>query len=354
MHQDNCQVHGRLPRDFKFVGERPGDSPSLIGVESEPEFAENESDGVPPLPTPEALSDGIFRLLAEVEEAFITNRWTILNRRTEHVKWLLYDAATLRHCCRLLYEMEIAAAGNLEMAVRLLARAHLEAWLHGLYIHYDGFKAVERIAQDTLYNLEATNNDAAQFDQWLAAEQARARKRTRKVAEANRGIAHWNEANPDESAKTLLDQPYVPRLRPSGLDLSDRIAAFDGYEARQLPVSEIINALTKLAQEKKFGQESFRPLYLIYRVLSTIGTHTSLNILEAYLAPGTAERFIRIAPMPVNGSAIDNSRITSLYGTAYLARAVLGEQGTPTPVANEIEAWLRPDPSGGAAWAPGV
>jgi hypothetical protein len=176
----------------------------------------------------------------------------------------------------------------------------------------------------------------------------------RKVEQANKGITHWNEANPDAPAKQMLGSPYVPQLRPTGLDLSDRIAAFGAYEAQSLPVSEIVDALTKLAPEKGFGRESFRPLYLIYRVLSTIGAHASLNVLEAYLLPGRSGWLIRIAPLPINGSMTDNARITALHGTAFLASAVLGEQGIPTPIAAEIAAWLQPDPSGHAACAPGV
>jgi hypothetical protein len=325
-----------------------------MAVEAQPAHPGDGGEDTPSPPTPTQLSDGIARLLAEVDDAFATNRWAVLNRGSEHVTWLLYDGAALRHCCRLLCEMEVAAGVNLELAVRLLARTHLEAWLAGLYIHYGGFEAVERVAQDTRYSLEATDNEARLFDQWLTAEQKSARKRARKIAKANKGITHWNDANPDGPPKSLLDYPYMPWLQPTGLDLSDRIAAFGAYEARQLPVSEMVDTLTKLALEKGFGRESFRPIYLIYRVLTTIGTHANLNILEAYLLPGPSGRFIRVAPLPVNGSMIDNARITALHGTAFLASAVLGEQGIPTPIADEIEAWLQPDPSGRAAWAPGI
>ena len=75
-----------------------------------------------------------------------------------------------------------------------------------------------------------------------------------------------------------------------------------------------------------------------------------MHILDAYFVPGG---FIRVAPMPVNGSASDSVRATSLYGTAFLAGHVLGERGIPTPAADEICDWLKPDPSGRATWAPG-
>ncbi len=266
-------------------------------------------------------------------------------------KWLLCDAAALRHCCLLLHELELATQGCQEMAIRLLARAHLEAWLVGLYIHYGGFKALERVAQDTRYNVEALDKEAKHFDEWLRGEQRSARRRGRKVEPDNEGIAMWNKANPEALPKPLLDPPYVPQLQPTGLDLTDRIAAFGHLDARPLPVSEIVDALTKLGPVKGMAMESFRPLYLIYQVISSIGMHATLNILDAYFVPG---RFIRAAPVPVDGAIGDAASATALYGTAFLTKAVLGDQQSPTPVADEIRAWLMPDPSGRSAWAPGI
>jgi hypothetical protein len=310
-----------------------------------------ENDDVPSPVTPEELADMAVRLLDEVSETLATDRWAILDTGTEHVKWLLYGAAALRHCCRLLYEMEVAATTDQEFSVRLLGRAHLETWLVGLYIHYAGYEALTRVAQDTRYDLEATAHDAAEFDAWLKTERKTARKRVRKVERTNSGIQRWNEENPDGPAKPLLDAPHIPQLRPTGIDFSDRIADFDPYEARSLPVSEVVDALTKLALNKGFGMENFRPLYLIYRVLSSIGTHPTLNVFDAYFIPGS---FIRIAPIPINGSAIDSTRATALHATAFLAGAVLGDQECLTPVADEIRARLEPDPSRHSAWAPGV
>lgn len=310
-----------------------------------------ENDDVLRPVTPEELSDGTISLLEDVNETLATSRWAVLDTGTEHVKWLLYGAAALRHCCRLLYEMEVAAQANQEFSVRLLGRAHLETWLVGLYIHYGGYEALARVAQGTRYDLEATANDAAEFDKWLAGEREAARRSTRKVEQANSGIQQWNEENPDKPAKPFQDVPHIPQLQPSGVNFSDRIADFASYEARSLPVSEVVDALTKLGLEKGFGRENFRPLYLIYRVLSSIGTHPSLNVFDAYFIPGN---FIRISPIPINGSAIDTTRATALHATAFLAGAVLGDQGCPTPIADKIRTRLEPNPSGRSAWTPGV
>ncbi len=145
-------------------------------------------------------------------------------------------------------------------------------------------------------------------------------------------------------------KPQIAR-GPAGGCGDDRIADFSDTQARQLPVSELVDLLTRLAKEKGFGNETFRPIYLIYRVLSGIGTHPTLNILESYLTPGG---FIRVSPAPVNGSIADSARITALYATAFLACAVLGDHGCPVPAAAELCARFAPDPSVGSAWAPGT
>jgi hypothetical protein len=323
--------------------------PTLIGVTSG-----TTQVGVPigaASPTSEELSDGIAVLAAEISDTFAGGRWAILDTATDQVKWRLYDGAALRHCCQLLQEMDLASRTGQEFSVRMLQRAHIEAWLTGLYIHYGGFAAVTRVAEDTLHHLQAAGNEADAIDQWLAGERRTARKRARKVQQANDGIRKWNEANPGLPAKPLHTAPHIPQLRPTGLDLSDRIADFSGIQARPLPVSELVDMLTKLAKEKNFGNETFRPIYLIYRVLSGIGTHPTLNILESYLTPGG---FIRVAPAPVNGSIADSARITALYATAFLACGVLGDHECPVPAAAELCARFAPDPSGGSAWASGT
>ena len=167
----------------------------------------------PHLPLGKSLREGI-DLVGEVDEAFSSDRWAIVDSGREHATWLLYDGAALRHCCRLLYEIEVAAAAGLELSVRMLGRAHMEAWLVALYIHFGGCEALLKVAQDARHSLEGIELEARQFDQRLAAEKTAARRSGRKVAKANSGIAQWNEKNPDVPPKPLLDEPYVPQLSP--------------------------------------------------------------------------------------------------------------------------------------------
>lgn len=97
------------------------------------ETDESGADGAarPASPSSAQVAQGVIDLLGEVDEAFSSDRWAILTGR-EHATWLLYDGAALRHCCRLLYEIEVAAAAGLELSVRMLGRAHMEAWLVAL------------------------------------------------------------------------------------------------------------------------------------------------------------------------------------------------------------------------------
>lgn len=312
---------------------------------------EEDSEVPPQSPTSQQVTHGVADLLKEVDSAFASDRWAILDGASDHATWLLYDGAALRHCCRLLDEIEGAAASQLEFAVRNLGRAHMETWLVGLYIHFGGYEALTRVTQAALLGLESIDLEGKQFDERLVADKKAARRSGQKVARANGGIEQWNQSHPGEPPKPIHDEPYVPQLSLVGIDLARLIAEFGELEAQELRVSEIVDVLTKWGPEKGFGRESFRSIYLVYRMLSAIGTHATLHVLEPYLSRG---RFVRVTPHPASDSAIDSVRITSLYGAAYLAGQVLGEQGFETPVADEIVSWLQPEPSGRAAWAPGV
>lgn len=211
-------------------------------------------------PTDRGMRKDTTRLLAEVAAAMESDKWAILPTATEHAKHRMYDGASLRHCCLLLAEIDQAAKQHLEMAVRILGRAHIEAWLFGLYLHFGGYPALERIAQDTHASTITTYDEFKNFDAQLRSDKRKAEKHLAAVRRANAGRAHWNTDHPDRPPKPMLDEPYVPRLRESGIDLTSRIGDFAGLEPATLPVSVVVDALTKLAPKMNFGRESFRPV----------------------------------------------------------------------------------------------
>jgi hypothetical protein len=311
---------------------------------------ENRNE-LPRDPTDEELRHSAVALLAEVDDALSTDRWAILDNGTDSARHRMYDAAALRHCCRLLHEIEAGAATGQELTVRVMGRVHIEAWIHALYIHFGGHDALTRIAQETRYQLEAMQQHMNDFDQRLAADKKAARRRVAKVRKANVGIARWNTDHPDETPKPLLVEPHVPQLEPSPVDLTARIENFGDVHAQKLPMTEVIDALTKLAQHLGFGRESFEPIYLVFRALSGGATHPNLNVLDAYLhQPGN---FVRTVSTPTGDSMITNTSVTALYSTAYLASWILGDAGHPTPVADALRARLEPDLAHGKGWAPG-
>jgi hypothetical protein len=249
-------------------------APYARPVSTEADESGADSGDRPAPPSPAQVAQGVIDLLGEVDEAFSSDKWAILDSGRQHATWLLYDGAALRHCCRLLNEIEVAAAAGLELSVRMLGRAHMEAWLVALYIHFGGYEALLRVAQDARHSLEGIELEARQFDEWLAAEKTAARKSGRKVAKTNGGIAQWNEKNPDAPPKPLLNEPYVPQLSSTGLDLNSLIEGSGPHQAQGLSVSEIVDILTKWGPEKGFSRESFRPIYL-FRKIGRCGARAS-------------------------------------------------------------------------------
>lgn len=302
-------------------------------------------------PTDKELTEWTAVLLVEVDSTLSSDRWAILDTGSNHSIHRLYDAAALRHCAALLAEIDAAGRSGFELATRVLARTHVEALLFALYIHFGGFEAVKRIARDTLASLETTQNDLVAFDEWLKSERRTRTKARKKVRSNNESNLAWNAEHPGEPQRPIIDEPYVPQLSPTGVDLSDAIADFGDLEAEDLPVRRVVDALTKWGPQFGFARESFTPMYHIYRVLSGVSVHTSLNILDAYFLPGG---FVRTGRLLSGPSMLMDARVTSLYGTAFLAGWVLGDAGSDASVSRFLRNRLEPDPSGGRGWAPGA
>jgi len=305
-------------------------------------------------PTPDELHEGVRRLASEVDGAFANPHWAILDTATERAKWRLYVGAALRHCTLLLVELDHAAREGLSLTVRILTRAHLEAWLYALYLHFGEYAAIERLAQDELSGAIQLDNAFTTWDTWLVNEKKRRRRQLRKVRRTNEGIEQWNSTHSDLSPKPFLEEPHVPQLARTGIDLSKRIADFGGLTPRELSVAEVVQALTHLAKRRGFARESFEPMYLIYRLISAAGIHPTLSLYDWYLVEGTPGGFVTVGTESTGPALIFENLVTALYATAFLAGWVIPDAGLATPVATELRERLEPDPSGGRGWAPGV
>lgn len=303
-------------------------------------------------PTSGELSASVKDLLEEVDGILSSNKWAILAIGTERSKHRIYDAASLRHLCRLLSEIDSCATANQEFAVRILGRAHVEAFLFGLYLHFGGYSALQRIANDTQASLEKTHRDLTEFEQWLRAAKRKARRELRNVRNTNEGIKQWNREHPDVPQKSLLEEPHVPQLLQTEIDLSQHVAQRSKHaSAEEFTIPTVIAELNELAPQKGFGHESFVPMYHVYRLISSAGPHPTLDLFESYLqsSPG----FVRPLDYPGKFTMIPPTRETSLYSTAFLAEWVLGDAGDKTPVAHEVREALEPTSEGGAPWYEG-
>ena len=313
----------------------------------------SEEDEAPPRtePTDAELAEWTVALLGEIEAALSSDGSAIAPNGSQGSIETLYSAAGLRHCAALLLDIGIAVGAGRELTVRILGRTHIEAFLYALYIHFGGFDAVMRVAQDTLASLQATNNDLKAWDDWLTVERKQKSAARNKIRRNNTANEKWNAAHPDQPQRPIFTEPYVPQLSKSGVDLGGAVAEFGNLTAQVLPVREVVDALTKWGPEKGFARESFRPMYLLYRILSGSSVHPTLDVLDAYFRPGG---FTRTLPVQLGVSTLKNTWVTSLYGTAFLAGWVLGDAAFDTTVSNWLRSRLEPDPTGGRGWSPGI
>jgi hypothetical protein len=291
------------------------------------------------------------RLLNEADTALSSSRWAVINNGTPSTRHRLYDAAALRHTCGLLRSISLSALDEDELGVRVLGRAHTEAWLTGIYLHFGGNDALQRIAADTKHETITTNNAIKHYDAELTRAKKKARNKLKAVREANAGITIWNERHPEESPKALLDEPYISQQSRAGIDLTTRIADFGEVQEQELSLSEVTEALTKLGPERGFARENFSQLYLYYRLMSSASIHPTLHLYDSYFEPPRGY-FVHTTAQPTGNSAIIVTWGTALYATALHAGWVLHDADQPSPIANELRAHLEPDPAS-AGWSPG-
>lgn len=274
------------------------------------------------------------RLIEEVDGLLRTDAWVLMQNESGYVHALC--GAALWHTCVLLKDLDTLAATRREMALRIVSRAHLEAWLTGLYLHYGESEALDKLEADFKYTLEAQQHEADAYDRELAAEIKRAERKNRKIRRDNDGIRLWNESHPDGPPKPTLDEIKIPTRPAIKLDLHEAIERGPHIVAKSLSVQEMTHALTRLAEDKAPGDEHFGVIYTIgYRGASTIGTHLNVNLLGSYLR-GEDRNFFRIAKRVGTPTYASTSSYSALPATALLAHRILARRACESTVAVEV------------------
>src|SRR5262249_9777660 len=160
----------------------------------------------------------------------------------------------------LLRDIETCSEAGQEMTVRILGRVFMEAWFVALYIHFGGYRALRRVAQNTAHHVGLVDRSLKDFDALIERSKKRALAKHEAVSKANEGIKRWNKENPSQPFKQLLAEPYIPTLNPTGIDVSRRLNEdLKGVDPRPLSVEEITECLGKLGPEKGFAWETFKP-----------------------------------------------------------------------------------------------
>jgi hypothetical protein len=292
------------------------------------------------------------RLLLEADDALSADRWAIISNGSLRTRHRLYDAAALRHTCSLLHSIARTALDEDELAVRILGRAHIEAWLTGIYLHFGGNAAIERIAADTRNETEITDAAIKRYDKELKEAKKKVRRRARKTRADNTRESAMERSASRRTTETVPRRALRLPAARGGIDLSTRIADFTGIQAQGLSLSEVADALTKLGPEHGFARENFTQVYLYYRLMSAASVHPTLHVYDSYFEPPRGH-FVHTTQSPTGDSVMLHTWTTALYATALHVGWVLHDTAQPCPAADELRARLEPDPASTKGWAPG-
>ena len=288
----------------------------------------------------------------EIDSALRTDAWAVLDYGSDASIHRFYIAAALRHCAALMLELDHAISAGLTFLVRSAQRAHLEAFLYALYLHFGGVTALDRLIADARKEVRTTRRAVIQFNRGLAASKRRASKRFAETEATNVEIRQWNDEHPDNQPRPEKPLPHVPVLPPVPHDVRRNLRArerlFATNEPKRLSVQQVVDSLTKLTLTTGIGRESFEPLYLMYRILSSIGPHPGIIVYDSYAAKTSPHSaFIRAIQTPRSDDLTSNFSGSSIWATAMLACHVLGSAGCKTPVADAtvqaVEASLARD-----------
>ena len=233
-------------------------------------------------PQDNELSGLIAALVTEVDDALRSDVWVLLDKPSVSVR--VHAGGALWHCCVLLADLDLAGVAGREINLRLLARAHIEAWIVALFIHYGEIDALEKLAADLKRSFQVQHDEGIRYDKKLKNELRRIQKANQQIRKDNAGMSRWNEAHPEMPLKQLDPSFEQPHVRRSIWIYPRPISKMSGVTARSLPFTSIISELNRLAKAKAFGEENFDVIYIVaYRLLSAVGAHPTLEVFNSYI-----------------------------------------------------------------------
>lgn len=277
-------------------------------------------------------------LAKEVDDLLSSPRWRLLIGSSTVVHHV-HAAAALRHVVALLEDVVDAVERRREAALRVLGRAHLEAWLVALYVTAYGDEALADMESGYSKAISSQHTRLAEYDESLRKEIAKTKGKNKRIRARNRDLQRWNEAHPDEPPKPLVDELPLPRRTAVALDLAAALGdgAADDDDIPPLALAAIVARLNEYGRAQEGPDALFDLVYdLGYRGLSTLGAHPTLWVLNAYV-DGT-ERSTMIGTVPAMRAASMGEPVlnTAVMLTAAVTQKVIGLKGDEAPTAASV------------------
>lgn len=281
-------------------------------------------------------------LADEVDELLSSPRWRLL-RQSSTVSHHAHAAAALRHVTALLVDVVDATGRRREAALRVLGRAHLEAWLVGMYVMAFGEDALTDIEAGYAKAISVQHNRLAEYDDRRRREIKEAKARNKRIRAANRDRERWNEAHPDAAPKPLVEEVPVPMRTAVDLDLHRTLGGrASDDEVSPLALAGIVERLNEYGRATEGPDAVFDMVYdLGYRGLSTLGAHPTLWVLNTYLDYTETSTMVATVGQMRAGSMGESVLNTAVMLTAALSEKVIGLKGDEAPVAESVSARYR-------------
>lgn len=298
------------------------------------------------------LSSLAYELLEVIWGELEHDRWAILNVGTDSTKVRAYEMASLRHCSQILSEMIAAANQDLHLTVTILARVHIEASFVGMFITVGGMHALHVIAANTRYEDETTANELDAWNARLRDATRAIRKRIRRLTKVNAQMASWNEKHPGEPPKSLLVPPRLPRQNYVD-GVADELRKRVNTDPAKTSLRKIVDETSRLAKALGLTHEPLDPIYHVYRLVSSQGTHASLGLLDSYLQVDPGSTFIRVGESSIQWDTKQHL-INAIYSLALLAEWLFQSRGGDFGPVRKIRLSLEPQSSDLRGWTPDV
>jgi hypothetical protein len=306
--------------------------------------------------TPESIDElmtiGLL-LIEDIEGQLASDKCKILRNGTDDSIHRLYTCLSLAHCTRVLRELGVAVDRSQEISLRALSRVHTEAFLIGAYLRFGGIDSVMRIYEAAKSDDVKLRNVLKQWNTELGAKIKRANRSRRAISMMRNNLEVARALGRRSVRGKVPNEPSLPRrnfahnaiqhLESTNKDLDDR-------SSTEFSVKQVVDWLAKEGPVQGFATQDFEPIYHCYRLMSSIGIHTTMNVLEHYMDKTSSSSFFGVLSYPGRTSAKGQALWDGVFGTAQLAEWDLTFLGCNGSLAAEVRAAMEPGKGNDQGW----